>query len=407
MTLADLTGYQVLYYFQGRGSTNKIWFTDTLELDSVYREGYLVIQITLPSGAYLKKNSTFDLSLKYDMSTVSSISAKAVLYGPNYVTAGDAPIVNVNTSTNTISFSEGYNNKSQLSVIEIWLTLGGMEWVEAPPKEGTFTVSGYGTYTFLEGMTWNDWLSSAYNTKPFKKYMDRILVNETTSSRVFLCYDYNDYVDVLDFVESRSYSTTSMVKTTTISDVTYQWNFSIKSINISTMDEEEIQGGILGWIKNIFNSISNLPKNIASSISGFFDELGNKVTALGTAILDGIKGLFIPSEESLIAIKDDFEQLLADRFGAVYESTAVIDNFANAFFNQAQVSAMSEGGGTISFPLVSVPLAGTQFTFGGWDVDIVPDGFSGLVDACKIIIDIICTFVFVNALRKRLEEILS
>lgn len=409
MTLEDLTGYQVLTYFQGRGSTHQSYFTDTLTLDSVYREGYIVIQITLPSGAYLPKNSTFDLSLNYDISTVSSVSARAVFYGPNSVIAGDAPTVDIDTSTNIIQINEAQNNKSQLSVIEIWLTLGGMEWSEIPPQPGTFTVSGMGdnVYYYDANMIWSEWISSDYNTQGARIYDNKILWGTTSQSNQFLIYSFDSFVLPSDSVQSINYQIQSRIKNIEPSGVSYSFDFSIKSINISTLDDNEIQGGILAWIKSIFNSIMNLPQNIADKIKSFFDMLGDKITDLGNVLLDGIKGLFIPSEESITDLKEDFEEVLADRFGAVYESAEVIDNFASAFFNQGQVVSAAEHSGIIHFPEVTVDLVDTPFTFGGWDVDIIPDQFDSIISLLKIAIDIVCTFAFVNALRKKLEVVLK
>ena len=91
----------------------------------------------------------------------------------------------------------------------------------------------------------------------------------------------------------------------------------------------------------------------------------------------------------------------AARFGAVYESTTIIDDFATAFSNASNTEEQE----FVTFPTITVNLVDTPFSFGGWEVDVVPDGFEFLVNTLKMITSIACTFLFVNAMRKRLEDI--
>ena len=193
------------------------------------------------------------------------------------------------------------------------------------------------------------------------------------------------------------------------STVEYTYNFTVTNVDYQIVEGDKLLGGILGWIKNIWNGITNLPKNIANAIKGFFEDVVNAVKDLGQFLLDGIVGLFVPTEEVMTDIKERFENLLADRFGAVYDSTQIIDDFANAFNSQSQ-SAMIDGvgaNGAISFPAITVNLVEVPFTFGGWEVDLIPDKFQGIIDTLKIITNIACTFVFVNGMRKRLDGVLK
>lgn len=75
---------------------------------------------------------------------------------------------------------------------------------------------------------------------------------------------------------------------------------------------------IIGGIRNIVDGIVNLPSNIANGIKGFFTELGNKITALGDFILDGIKSLFIPAEGYFSSLFDRLNTFFSERFGFLY-----------------------------------------------------------------------------------------
>lgn len=195
---------------------------------------------------------------------------------------------------------------------------------------------------------------------------------------------------------SASYGLRSIVQ-----DAEYHFPFSVLDLEINVKSSDEIQGGIFAWVKKIFKSIVDLPKNIGNAIKGFFVELGEKILALGDKLLDGIKNLFVPTEQDITDVKGQFEELLSTRFGAVYESTTIIDDFATAFSNASSTEEQE----FVTFPTITVNLVDTPFSFGGWQVDVVPDGFEFLVNTLKIITSIACTFLFVNAMRKRLEDI--
>ena len=138
-------------------------------------------------------------------------------------------------------------------------------------------------------------------------------------------------------------------------------------------------------------------KEIVTNIKDGITELPSKIWSF---ISDGLKALFVPSEEDMTAIKDDWDTLLSDRFGGLYQTVQLIDDFADTFNNPDAQS-------TITLPVTTVNLAGTDFSFGGYDVQIVPTGFEFLITAIKTIISIVATCLFVNGLRNRFERIVG
>lgn len=170
-----------------------------------------------------------------------------------------------------------------------------------------------------------------------------------------------------------------------------------------TLDAEDKTLGLLDTIisavQNIWNGITQLPSNIANSLKSFFDNIVNAVVNLGTTIIDGIKGLFIPSEEDITNMKDKWDTLLSDRFGALYQVAGLISDYAAAFKEQNK--------NTITFPKISIPLGEANFEFGGWEVQVIPDGFDFLIEALKLITSIACTLLFINGLRDRYDKIMG
>ena len=167
------------------------------------------------------------------------------------------------------------------------------------------------------------------------------------------------------------------------------FHFELSDVNVDD-SSDTLLGRISRVVRNIWNSIVELPERIVYHLKG------------------GLQTLFVPTESDLTELKDKFAALLDDRFGAVYDSTQIISDFSNTFVSQSQSAMISGEGsdGSVSFPSVTVNLAGSDFTFGGFDVDLFPAKFSALVDVLKIITNIVCTLLFINSLKKRLMEVL-
>lgn len=584
-TLADVTGYTItpVYSTPTHGNTG---------FEGIIKEtkphGSVNITYVLKLAEPLKRNSTFDIGLKFTGGSFGGMTASLMMFDQEYINAlgsGMSVEGEVIANKKRIEFFEVCNTRRDCKYIEIYINVQSPQWETKnvdTSQLGFFSLyserdgSFIGRFYFDEGMTFETWFTQIYNTaftvyNPWSNIVS--LGNEKVPNGAMLMtgrYDsinpdnsYFDSVSVNDIIKSQNYYICTDSSNITVRNlVSYEFVFLLQALTINELEDDELSGGILGWIKNIFSGITSIPSKIASNISIFFTELGNKVSNLGTTILDGIKGLFVPSSEDITKFKIDLEQLLAERFGAVYESTQIIDNFANALFNQANALISEEEQGninkvatnqvvvvddilvfedgvysnslydielvpncqyfleiselgsqdtmsvigsciyvpgdgmdtidqlyvdfivfqnddmtvsfrlfkwpeklfsqvgywsfcsmingnlnpsegtfdvkivsldtgavtpdlgdddsdsdtsngnntgyieTVYFPLLSVPLAGAQFTFGGWDVDIIPNGFEDIVEVIKIVVDIGVTFMFINAMRKRLDEVL-
>ena len=194
--------------------------------------------------------------------------------------------------------------------------------------------------------------------------------------------------------------------------------FSDTKISIVETAPDETKGllgSIIEWIKSIYQGIVDLPGKIANLFSEMFNWVLNAITSLGnflgdcisnlgTFLIEGIKSLFVPSDEDFSDLSDKWDTLLHDRFGAIYESVDIVHDTYSTI-----ITGSSGGGGSssIRFPKTTINLSGTDFSFGGWNVDLVPDRFSFLVDSIKLIVNIVCTLLFVNGLKKRFENIVG
>ena len=155
--------------------------------------------------------------------------------------------------------------------------------------------------------------------------------------------------------------------------------------------------GVQDSINQGVENVTTKQDTIIDKISSGFANIGNQVKK---AVTDAVTELFVPSEEDMVAQYDKWDSLMADRFGAVYESSQIIDDFVESI----QVSDTQD---TINFPVVSVDLVGTTFEFGGWEVDVVPDGFQWLVDILKMVSNVGCTVLFIDGMRSRYESVVK
>lgn len=174
------------------------------------------------------------------------------------------------------------------------------------------------------------------------------------------------------------------------------------TLSVSQQTEESgLLSGLLEWVKGIKGKIDDTFTSITngfSNIGKWFAELPSK---LWNVISDGLKSLFVPDEDFIVQYKEDMDTMLSEKLGAVYQ---VIDITLESW---DRISASDEQN-SINLPQTTINLPeNNKFSFGGYDVRIVPDGFDVLANAIKLIGGICVTILFVNGLRRRYDEIMG
>lgn len=287
----------------------------------------------------------------------------------------------------------------------------------------TYTLSSYVVYPkfffngqqyeYEDGMTWQDFVDSNFNLLNLsiqngKVYYGSSLVKYNSFSHnssgnlvpsgFIFDISSTDQIETERYIASQNktwyltYGTSPYLDSETVypgsvstisrSRFQYEFDFSITSVSVNIQDESGLLNGVIAWLKKIWNGISGLAGNIAASIGNSLEEW------------------FVPNDGRILAIKEEFEQELRGRFGVLFDAVDIVDMVADTFVYKGTTE-------TITLPSVTVDLAGTPFTFGGYEVDVIPDGFEGLVDALRLVVNITCTWWFVLAMKKRLEEVLS
>lgn len=148
------------------------------------------------------------------------------------------------------------------------------------------------------------------------------------------------------------------------------------------VDEETkgLLGTIVSWLTSIRDGIVNVGTAIV--------ELPGKIV---TGILDGLKGLFVPSEEDLQDLKDKYQDLLSERLGFVWQAGEWITSFGSDLL--AAVTGGKEA--EFMFPGVGFDMNGEHYQL--IEEQPVDFGDNGVVQVIRPFIGTIVAFVVVIA----------
>lgn len=290
-----------------------------------------------------------------------------IYYGDNY------KLVRGDTSVDATSFisENGVYTLEELETVTTTIDFY-IRFCKSTPgstyKQGTFQAD--------YNMTWGDWINSDYNIIGLidnNGYVFDSNGNYPLTTVGNVTYQVTDIIDQsgTNYYLWYSYNITYGL-------VNYMYDFDITSITVVEEDEKGLLTTVLDWLRSIRDNILAIPQAI-----------GNK-----------IYNLFIPDQEDIISTKDKFISLLESRFGLAYDAVEVVDNYASAF-------VYTETKASIDVPEVTVDLVGVPYSVGGWTVDLIPDGFEDVVEVLKLINNIVCTGLFVNAVRKRFGEVIG
>lgn len=165
-------------------------------------------------------------------------------------------------------------------------------------------------------------------------------------------------------------------------------------ISIIQNKVSDIATGVWVIPTNIFNKFS-------AALSNIYDTVAKIPSVIWEKIENGFRFLFVPTDEQILDFKSGLNSSLKEKFGAVYQ---VGDIFANKW------NCVIESGQThyIDFPSATIKLPdNNSFTFGGYKVKVVPEGFEWLAVTVKSFFGIVFTLAFVNGLRKKYDEVMG
>lgn len=167
---------------------------------------------------------------------------------------------------------------------------------------------------------------------------------------------------------------------------------------------DSIQQGfhdVLDWFSSVYYAILDGFANLWDGIQSVVDTLLGLPAKIWGFIENGLHKLFVPGTDFMVDFSENWDSLLENKFGAVYEVVSL------TFDSWDRIQASNEQN-TITIPQTSINLPeGVSFSFGGQDVRIVPQGFEWLATTIKTFVGGLCTIMFVNGLRKRYDEVMG
>lgn len=222
----------------------------------------------------------------------------------------------------------------------------------------------------------------------FFLYPDKYSSNLTSVNVRSVDYLREDYFSLKNIANGFS-SLASSLSSSAANVVTNATNNANRIIQNTTQKVDEVKQGV-------------------TEVKDSVVETKNSILDLPNKIKEMLIGLIVPPEEDINNKFADFETLLSDRFGLIYQSADIIHDFADSF-NTSAVTVVSDrsNANTVNFPQVTVSLAGSEFVFGGYDVQLIPEGFEFLQSAVKTAISLVCTILFINMCKNKLEAILK
>lgn len=201
-------------------------------------------------------------------------------------------------------------------------------------------------------------------------------------------------------------------QTDSLPDPTIEQNETI--INQNT-ESENTRKGILGTLQNVFSTLGSIPGLIAQQLKGLFDNILNGLTSLGSTIggffenllsgiIEGLKSLFVPTDDQLYEIVDDASKL-SENFGFIGESVSFFINIFTALLG------MVNANGCIELPEFTIGSTSLFDSFTFWNAQNVCLGDNAILSAnintIRTITSIALVCLFLNFASSKFFSILS
>lgn len=154
----------------------------------------------------------------------------------------------------------------------------------------------------------------------------------------------------------------------------------------------DVQEGI-GAVKDSVDGVKDSVDGVQEAVTDVKEEVASLPQKIATAILDGIKSLFIPSEEDLTQIKTEYEDMLAEKLGFIWQAFDLLTTFVGDLQSSLEDGQAYE----FVFPGIKFPMQGEELVL----IPETPVSLeNGLMDVLRpvlgTIVSAIAVIAFVN-----------
>lgn len=159
------------------------------------------------------------------------------------------------------------------------------------------------------------------------------------------------------------------------------------TLSFSTQDVSSgLLASILAWLSNILDAIVSLPGRVASAISNV------------------LQSLFVPSQEDFTNLKTQYETLLEERLGFIWQAGEWVVTFGQSILTAVQ------GGNeyTFTFPGISFPMNGTTYVLAEPAQVSLQNAFFDVVrPVLGTIVAMVCVVAFVHTAEDMVTAVVS
>ena len=154
----------------------------------------------------------------------------------------------------------------------------------------------------------------------------------------------------------------------------------------------DVQQGI-GDVKDSVDNVGTKLDGVQGTLTETKEEIIGLPQKIATSITEGVKGLFIPSQEDLTEIKDKYETMLAEKLGFVWQAFDLLTTFVG----DLQTNLDSGEAYEFTFPGVKLPMQGEEFVLvAETPVSLENDLMDVLRPVLGTIVSAIAVIAFVN-----------
>ena len=183
----------------------------------------------------------------------------------------------------------------------------------------------------------------------------------------------------------------------------------VGDININLDETNNRLDLILEKLDDIYENMGVSVEGVDLTEQGPLSWIGTHIDNLGTSIVNGVRGLFIPSQADLINFRLNLQSDFQIHFPAFFTADDKVHNLYSIFENSVTPRS------SITVPTVSMTVSdvannqNANFSFGGYEVPLKPnqDRLGILYDSLAFIIDAIATLGIINMLRSKIRKIFS
>lgn len=317
---------------------------------------------------------------------------------------------NIGYSTTTASIDDGF------TWLETGLVIGNSKAVTFPAGSYPWDIV-YVDYPFEEGNNYSVTVVKGTGFTPVGSVPSlgySYTASTITGTFTDFTYEYDEgykfsFTAPFDFTRVRvGFHGSLRSSASTLAEKITSFRVSEKSGSASDIS------GIFEYVREIFSKIADLPNSIKNSLSGLFQNVVNAVTSIPGMIIDGIKDLFIPSDDWFEESFEEWDTYFEERLGVLYMPVLVAESVIYPLFRGEPLGsagglpfdtsgAESLSSGQILFPALSLPIGGETYQI--WEAQVIDFagmlntyGLAWILDALKIIIGYIFICRFCSAI---------